>query len=172
MSTFDFLTRGSIQVAPDGRRVFFPWGVIGRGYVISSEVNCERLRQHKAIGFLAGLALASGAVHFLGLLAGLIVVLAFTVVDYARWRYQFGTLQPPAERLSLRESFILQARARSAASLRLLIFFSIVFVAIGIAPLAIDPAGNWPRATLIIIAFAFLTVLGIVMAICKIGEAR
>ena len=58
--------------------MFFPWGVIGRGYVISPEVNCERLRQHKAILFLVGLAAALGAVHFLGLLAGLGVLLLFT----------------------------------------------------------------------------------------------
>ena len=31
----DALTSGYFKTAPDGRKLFFPWGVLGRGYTIN-----------------------------------------------------------------------------------------------------------------------------------------
>ena len=45
MGYFDALTSGYFKTAPDGRKLFFPWGVLGRGYAIDSEQDYERLRR-------------------------------------------------------------------------------------------------------------------------------
>ena len=45
MGYFDALTSGYFKTAPDGRKLFFPWGVLGRGYTIDSEQDYERLRR-------------------------------------------------------------------------------------------------------------------------------
>ena len=37
MGYFDGLTSGNFKTAPDGRRLFFPWGYLGRGYVLPSD---------------------------------------------------------------------------------------------------------------------------------------
>ncbi len=34
MGYFDGLTSGSFKTAEDGRRLFFPWGVLGSGYAL------------------------------------------------------------------------------------------------------------------------------------------
>jgi hypothetical protein len=36
MGYFDALTSNAFKTAPDGRKLFFPWGVLGRGYVLAS----------------------------------------------------------------------------------------------------------------------------------------
>ena len=45
MGYFDGLTSGSFKTTGDGRRLFFPWGVLGGGYAIASEAAYQRLRQ-------------------------------------------------------------------------------------------------------------------------------
>jgi len=46
MGYFDDLADKRFMTARDGRRLFFPWGSFGRGYVIASEQDYERLRGH------------------------------------------------------------------------------------------------------------------------------
>ena len=43
MGYFDALTSSYFKTTPDGRKLFFPWGVLGRGYTIDSEQDYERL---------------------------------------------------------------------------------------------------------------------------------
>jgi hypothetical protein len=45
MGYFDGLISGSFKTTQDGRRLFFPWGVLGSGYSIASERDYQRLRQ-------------------------------------------------------------------------------------------------------------------------------
>ena len=45
MGYFDALTSSSFKTTEDGRRLFFPWGTLGRGYAIPSEEEFERLRR-------------------------------------------------------------------------------------------------------------------------------
>jgi len=62
MGYFDGLTSGYFKTARDGRRLFFPWGVWGRGYVVGSELDYERLRGQIKIFVIAGMALMLGSV--------------------------------------------------------------------------------------------------------------
>jgi len=41
---FDAVTSSSFKTTEDGRRLFFPWGTLGRGYVIGSDKEFGRLR--------------------------------------------------------------------------------------------------------------------------------
>ena len=45
MGYFDALTSGYFNIAPDGRKLFFPRGVLGRAYAIDSQQDYERLRR-------------------------------------------------------------------------------------------------------------------------------
>jgi hypothetical protein len=37
MGFFNALTSSGFKTGQDGRKLFFPWGVLGRGYIIDSE---------------------------------------------------------------------------------------------------------------------------------------
>ena len=57
MGYFDGLTSGSFKTAQDGRRLFFPWGVLGSGYAIASEQDYQRLRRQVKAYMVAMLVL-------------------------------------------------------------------------------------------------------------------
>ena len=42
---FDALISGYFKTARDGRKLFYPWGAMGRGYAIASDRDYERLRR-------------------------------------------------------------------------------------------------------------------------------
>jgi hypothetical protein len=60
MGYFDALTSGYFKTAPDGRKLFFPWGVLGRGYTINSEPDYERLRRQVKAYTVVSLVLIVG----------------------------------------------------------------------------------------------------------------
>ena len=72
MGYFDGLTSGSFKTAEDGRKLFFPWGVLGRGYVLASEQDDARLRRQLKVYMMVSLAL----IIFTGPLAGNLATLA------------------------------------------------------------------------------------------------
>ena len=56
MGYFDALTSSAFKTTEDGRRLFFPWGVLGRGYVLSQS-QYERLQKQVRIYTIVALAL-------------------------------------------------------------------------------------------------------------------
>ena len=44
MGFFDALVNSSFNTTEDGKHIFFPWGRIGRGYIVPSEKELKRLR--------------------------------------------------------------------------------------------------------------------------------
>jgi hypothetical protein len=171
MGYFDALTSSSFKTTSDGHRLFFPWGVLGRGYVIASEPEYERLRAQVKIFIIIGIAAAIGTLalrRYVGL-AGLVAITAlfvFYIAFYVSWvLYLLRGRQPSHERLSLRESMATQAREHSPTLLWVLEICSIVFVAGSLFILISNP-GKWPTATGGIVffgicaaSFAFMLVM-------------
>jgi hypothetical protein len=142
MGYFDAMTKGCFKTAQDGRRLFFPWGVLGRGYAIASEQDNLRLQQQFKIYMIVSLGLVIGAVSFDRYLVDAAIV-ALLVGFYLVWmRYLLRRLQPADERLTLRESVTAQAHAHSAAGLWLLEIAALAFVGSAILIFIIDPR-NW-----------------------------
>jgi hypothetical protein len=162
---FDALTSSSFKTAPDGRRLFFPYGVLGRGYVLGSEQEYERLRWQIKIFTIVTLVLILAAAGMRAFwVAG--VVTALLIAFYLVWvRFLLRGLQPTDERLSLEESMTSQARTHNVAMLWAMEILSLLFVAGGVLMLALDP-GNWLLALASIgffgacaVAFARMLVL-------------
>jgi uncharacterized membrane protein len=142
MGYFDALTSGYFKTAPDGRKLFFPWGVLGRGYAIDSEQDYERLRRQVKAYTIVSLVLIVG-VTALQAYVGAVVIGALLIAFYLGWmRYLLRGLQASDERLSLQDSMTSQARAHSATGLWLLQIGALAFVALGIFILVDDP-DNW-----------------------------
>jgi hypothetical protein len=165
MGYFDALTIGSFKTARDGRRSFFPWGVLGRGYVIGLEPDYERLRYVIKAYIIVAMALIISSLALLGYLAGLVV--GALIVFYAAWtRYLLRGLQPSEERLSLQESMNSQARAQSPSLLWIGEIASIVFVATGILILVFNP-GDWLIGTASIVFFGLCAVFIMYMLVLR-----
>src|SRR5262245_19037708 len=162
MGYFDALTSSSFKTTPEGHRLFFPWGVLGRGYIIGSEPEYKRLRRQVKIYLIIGMVGMVGmGIGFIALrepLAGLAAAAAWgacCIAFYFAWvPYLLRRLQPSDERLSLRESMVTQAREHSLIFLWAAEIGSIGFVAASAFIFAFNP-GNWLMAIVGILFFGF-----------------
>ncbi len=158
MGYFDGLTSGNFKTAKDGRKLFFPWGYLGRGYVLASERDGERMRRQLKIYYIVMLAAIVGTsgVHAY-IISAAVAVLA--IIFYLIWsRYQVAGLTPSSEGLSFREASSSQARAFGPRILWLLEICALVFVAGGVFLYANDPASR-PIALLTIVFFGCCAAL-------------
>jgi hypothetical protein len=145
MSYFDRLNSVYFKTARDGRKLYFPWGLWGRGYVVPSEQDYERLRRQLktfwAVYFALIIPVCAGQ-YYIAAFVLAVLITAF----YAAWsRHLAAGLEVTNERLSLREAMASQARAYNALTLWSLELAALAFVACGIVILADDPS-NWPIA--------------------------
>jgi hypothetical protein len=139
MGYVDALTSRSFKTARDGRRLFFPWGVAGRGYVIGSEQDFKRLQRQVKLCLAGLLVLIVGSDLLVSYLASFVISGLF-IVFYAIWAGRLTRrMQPSEEGLSLNESMASQGRAHSAVSLWLLEIGSLALVGGGVFMFAVDP---------------------------------
>jgi hypothetical protein len=142
MGYFDALTSSYFKTAADGRKLFFPWGVLGRGYLLDSDRDYERLRRQLKTYTVLTLVASIGSVA-LQIPIAAIVTPALLIAFYFVWvSYRLRGLQPSDERLSWRESMTSQALAHSAGVLWSLEIVSLAFVGIGAFTFVFDP-GSW-----------------------------
>jgi hypothetical protein len=139
MGYFDGLASGSFKTRPDGRALFFPWGVLGRGYTIASEADFQRLRQQVKTYMIVSLVLIIGSgIHepYLAPLAAAIPLVGF----YLIWMWRvLPRLQRSDEKLSLRESMASQVRAHGPVVLWLLEITAVPLFIAGVVMLVFDP---------------------------------
>ncbi|KYG19431.1 hypothetical protein SE92_03455 [Bradyrhizobium sp. AT1] len=133
MGYFEGLASSSFKTTEDGRRLFFPWGALGRGYAIGSEERYGRLRkQVKAYMVVSLLPVILAPIIFHGYtisFASAAISLAF----YLAWMWVLlPRLEAADEGLSLKESMTSQARAHGPVVLWPLTIGSLVFVAGGL----------------------------------------
>lgn len=148
MAYFDALASSAFQTR-DNRRLFFPWGKFGRGYLIPEDETYERL--HRGVKTYHGVSLPIVIVCTVvwGAVAAFLV-LPFLVVGYWIWaRGESTKLEPVDDAFSISESLAGQARTHSWLVLFLLEFFSLVFVVLGCLIIWLDP-DEWPMASLIV----------------------
>jgi hypothetical protein len=142
MGYLDAVTSRNFKTAADGRRLYFPWGAGGRGYVLASEQDYERLQLQTKIFLAVSLVLIIGTVvlqAWISLVAAVVLLMGF---QWLWARSLAKRLQPSEERLSLQETWTTQARLFGPVGLWLLEVLSLVFVAGGIAILVFNPS-DW-----------------------------
>jgi hypothetical protein len=97
----------------DGRNFFFPWGLCGRGYVIRSDRGYARLNTW----VLVFIALAMPFVYpivWMSVLHAVELMIAVWMFYLVGTQVLLRSMNPPAVRLSLRESFVIQARSHNS----------------------------------------------------------
>ncbi len=139
MGFFDALTRGTFKTGQDGRKLFFPWGVLGRGYIIDNEQDYQRLRWQIKAYMIVSLVLIIGVGSFVSNLVS-VAITGLLIGFYLIWMlFLLGHLNRSNEKMSLRESTAFQAQAHSLVVLWLLEMSAISLVGVGIVLVVIDP---------------------------------
>jgi Ca2+/Na+ antiporter len=151
---FNALVSGYFKTAADGGKLFFPWGVYGRGYIIPSEQDYEQLHRQLKISMIAVLALIFCFVT-VRLYVFSFVVATLATIFYVAWAsYLTRGLRPSDERMSLRENMVTQARTHNATTLWLMEVASLAFMAFGLVMLFASP-DKWLVALFVTILFGF-----------------
>jgi hypothetical protein len=107
----DFST--AFVTTSDGRNFFFPWGPCGRGYVIRSDRGYARLNTWALVFVALAMPFVYSSVRMsrLHVLELMITLWVFYLVGT---QVLLRSMKPPAVPLSLRESFVIQARSHNS----------------------------------------------------------
>jgi Ca2+/Na+ antiporter len=155
---FNALAAGAFKITPDGRRLFFPWGVLGRGYEIPTDQEYQQLRRQMRLYIIVSLTLVIVPMAAQYTLVGLSICVLL-MVSFAIWsHYRLRGMKPVDERLTFGESVSIQARTHRPVTLWVLLIASLVLVASGIAVLLLQP-GEWVAAVLAIIFFTLCAAM-------------
>jgi len=174
---FDALISSYFKTAQDGRKLFCPRVVWGRGYAIASEQDYERVVREIKVFWVIGLVLwLIGAVALGPILNGylpLFISAAFLIILYfiAGAPYLVRGMQPSDERLSLQESYTSQALAYSPALLWLFEIISLVGAGVGIVMLVVD-SSNWLTALAWIVGSGLLAAAVMWMIVLRRRASR
>lgn len=158
MGYFDAITSAAFKTMPDGRRLYFPWGVLGRGYAIPTDAEYNRLRRQTKINSAVSLVLII-AVAMMQHIPWTLGVGGILTAAYAGWAYvQSRRLQPTDERLTYRESLSTQAILHNKVVLWMMEVVSILYVVTGLVMLFLDPQ-SWLIALTSIVFFGACAVI-------------
>ena len=156
MGYFDALTTSSFKTTDDGRRFFFPYGIIGRGFIIPTEDEYHKMRRTVKIYMMISLSFVIIATRF-PLLIGLAVV-AILLIPYFLWAHvKSRQMQVTQEKLTFKEHELNVTRVHNFLDLWLLELGAIGFVFAGIYILIIAPE-KWLIASASILFFGLAAI--------------
>ena len=158
MAYFDGLTDGSFKTDNDGCHVYFPWGVMGKGYVLPNEEKKEEIRSFLKRYYQVGLILIIGTQIFVGWRLNLFVFLPILlIVFYVRKRTLLKGIPISTAKLTVSESFAASASSHNLATLWLLEVCSLLFVVGGVL-IMVSSGGGILMGLLPIIFFGLTSI--------------
>lgn len=167
MGYFDALCSGDFKTTEDGQKIFYPWGIIGPGYIIPSELNFNRLRLGIKIYWALALPFAVTAYAWRNFPLYPITILLILFITYHLWAWIHcrGTRKSEVK-YTLKEARDNQTRSLSVRYLWFVLALMLPFAAICIIMLIVDP-GQWLIAVPGIVFFGGLITITVKMLIAK-----
>jgi Ca2+/Na+ antiporter len=168
---FNALTAGYFKTGADGRRFFFPWGAMGRGYLIPTEQRYESMHRQLKIYMIATLVLIIPPIAAQFYFTGVIISVAL-MIFYLGWaRFLKRGLEPSDERMTVGGNIATQAR-NNIGMLWTMEIAAVLFVAAGIAMLVFEPK-QWIMSLFSTVFFGFCaTVIGRMIMLRRRETAR
>jgi hypothetical protein len=161
MGYFDALTSAAFKTAADGRRLFYPYGILGRGYILPSDTEYEKLQRSYKTVVVIGFVIIISAVFLFSIPLLMLPLLVGFIIGYMLWaRARCRNLEQASEKLTYGEAL---KNETIHLSLGLLWFFevlSILLILWGVVILIAEPS-QWLLAVGLIVLF---TVIAIVYA--------
>jgi hypothetical protein len=132
MGYFDGLTEAAFKKDGNGNTVFYPWGVLGKGRVLTDPARAERLRAfvRRYYQVTLPIIIVVGVVRIWSLLA--VVVAALVAWFIIRSRQLLAGTAVSDERLTLKEGYRNSAARHNKLTLWVLFILSGLFAAAGI----------------------------------------
>ncbi|MDX2155220.1 MAG: hypothetical protein SFW09_01825 [Hyphomicrobiaceae bacterium] len=138
----DIFIEPLFRTDPEGRQVFFPWGVWAAGYVLPDAVTAESMRRTLRttwlVFFLVGIPLAILLMPLRDPVDLLPVIAASAIVSLAMlgwFRWLARDLQRSSMKLPLREAQDAQTRAMGRTGILAMMVLSLILMALGVATL-------------------------------------
>jgi hypothetical protein len=153
----DLLTTGSIKTGADGHKIFYPWGVLGNGYIFPSDDAYERLNDLLKIFTVVALAIIM-PVAVPGNYIAAVILAALSLIFYVVWTsFEVRKLQRTDEKMTYGEGYTNLARLMPGWLLWVLEVVSLLFVACGFIMLIVEP-NRWIAALGAILLFGLCAV--------------
>ncbi|MBR0753720.1 hypothetical protein JQ604_16145 [Bradyrhizobium jicamae] len=171
MEEFEGLVNSGFKVSQDGRLLFFPWGVLSRGYVVPSEDDYWRLQRLITACMVVTTAVILVPTFFGAYAVAAVLVVAVLVLYYVWTRLALRHFEVVDERLSFHEIMTPVAHALGPVKLWLSVIGSLVFVLVGTLLFILTP-GDWLFPLGIIGFFGLGGVAAIYMLILRYRTAE
>lgn len=134
MNYFESIADSYFKKSNEGKDVFYPWGVLGKGYIIPTEEKAIELRKSFKKGGIISLlfvyfTLYMGKAFGLPVAAGFLILYTFVYYIYVQTITRH--MEKTSERLTLMESYFNMSRSLSWLNLILLTSGCLMFVVAG-----------------------------------------
>jgi hypothetical protein len=169
MGYFDAITSAAFKQKEDGQKIFYPYTYLGRGYLIPSDAEYERLRRsYKNIWFITfGLLFLTIFVVSFGMASSsflltatvlIVFLIAFIIGYMIWWRVQCRGYQPTTEKLKYSEALSNETHHLSLRWLWSFEILSIIFILYGILLLFAD-SSQWLFSIIMIVFFSIIAII-------------
>lgn len=132
MGYFDGLVSGAFKKDAEGNTVFYPWGIMGKGYILRTVAEEEKLRGALKLNYMIILP----AIIIIQITVGAwlnFVLIPVYVILFTLWvHHATKGMERSFEKITAAESYKNSARAHNLPTLIILEIFAIGFVAIGV----------------------------------------
>ncbi|MBN1545705.1 MAG: hypothetical protein JW902_03505 [Syntrophaceae bacterium] len=153
MGYFDGLTDASFKTDEKGNTIFYPWGILGRGYILPEDKK-DSFRNGIKRFLQISLPLVI-LITVLKLWLLLLIVLPVFIIGYTIWIKKITkNLNSSSNKLTLSESTINSARSHNLTTLWFLAIGSLLFVVASIFIIIIAPE-KWTIGLPGVIFFGF-----------------
>jgi len=169
MGYFDRLADSGFRTTASGAVAFYPYGAMGRGYVLQSEAERRQLRAVAKGIYLVSLPLLVAAQLAGGAVCTFAVVVGF-LAGYAVYiRLLFRGHAQADERLRFKEAMQRQAQLHRLPSLIFMEAFSIAIMVLGLDLLW---HGKLALGALVVAVFGFSSCIRGYMIACRLKEPK
>ena len=133
MDYFDGMADGKFKTDARGRLLFYPWGILGKGYVLPDEYKKKEIRKFVKLCCIVFWPLMTGTAIFIGWKFSFIMLfLILLYYNFEASKLLKGT--PVAdEKLSFKEKYSSSARSHRLGTLWMIAIFSALFLLSSIA---------------------------------------
>lgn len=172
MGYLDAITSASFKTSEDGRKLFYPWGILGHGYIIPSEEEYKKLlRTYKSIWVIFFIILLVGVLFmFLNpIITMLFTLVAFSayLIGFIFWLYRkYRKFEKSDVKMSYGEALKNESRHMSTGLMWFFEIICIIFALYGLV-LLLSGSSQWLLALALIAIFSFCAVIYARMIINK-----
>jgi hypothetical protein len=170
MGYFEGLADAAFKNDADGRTLFYPWGIFGRGVVVPTEQEAERLRKFQQRTYMIALPGFLAMQFVVGFWLVLLLLPPFLVWHHFKLKHMIRNFQTASDKLTMAESTRNSARSHNLSLLIAMELFSLMFVAAGFWMLWL---GEAPLIALMCLwLFGLCAVVFARMIAVKVDETR